>query len=116
MGSLELSLVDAEPELFRHQTSQIDRETVRVVESPDVLSVELLLPGLECLLRVLLEQLLTTIKRTGEGFLLLIEDLLDIRVLLCDLRENRTLRKSSVRTVNYPNGKTYHLLDDYWHQ
>ena len=91
MRGLELGLVDSESQLFRHQSGEIDGETIGIVESPDVLAVELLLASLESLLRVLLEKLLATIKCTRERLFLLVKDLLDLRVLLCDLGEDGTL-------------------------
>lgn len=88
---LEFGLVDAQPELFRHQTREVDRESIRVVQPPYVLARELFLAGLQRLLRVLLEQLLSTIECARERLLFLVKNLLDLCILLRDLREDVTL-------------------------
>ncbi len=72
LSGFEFSLVHAQAELLRHETGEVDGEAVRVVQSPDVLAVELLLPGLERLLRVLLEELLAAVERARERLFLLV--------------------------------------------
>ena len=62
--SLELSFVDTQPELLRHQASKVNRETVSIVEPPHILAGEFLLSSLQSFLRVLLEEFLATIERT----------------------------------------------------
>ena len=91
MRGLELGLVDSKPQLFRHESGEIDGETIGIVESPDVLAIELLLASFESFLCVLLEKLLATIECTRERLFLFVENLLDLRVLLRDLGEDGAL-------------------------
>ncbi len=64
LRSFELGFVDTQAKLLRHQSREIDWETVGVVQPPHVLAGKLLLTSLEGLLCVLLEELLATIKST----------------------------------------------------
>lgn len=97
---LKVGLVDGETELLRHQHRQIDRETVGVVESPHIGSSELSLAGGLCCCYISLEELLSTIKRPGERFLLFIQNLLKICKLALNLREEVALR-SDKKSVSW---------------
>lgn len=66
LSSFELFLVDAESVLFSHKESQVDREAVGVVESPDIFAIEFLLSFLLGFLRISLKQLLASIQRSRE--------------------------------------------------
>ena len=88
---LEFIVVNRKSEFFRHKLCQIDRETVCVIQPPDVTTIEFLKALVPCSRRVLIKQFLSPVQRSREGFLLFIEDFLDFNGLLRNLRKERAL-------------------------
>lgn len=88
---LKVGLVDLESRLLSHQHGEVDRETIGVVQSPDVDTSELLgtrgLGGGD----IGVEQLLSSVERAGERLLLLVENLLQVGELASDFGEEVTL-------------------------
>lgn len=90
---LESLLVDGKSELLGHEHSQVDGESVGVVEAPNVGSRELLDSRSVGRLDVGLEELLSAVEGARERLLLLIEDLLEVVVLAGDFGEEGTLER-----------------------
>ena len=86
-GLVDLGLIDGEAALLSHKLGEILGETEGVVKPPDISTGKLLLTALDGKSSVLLELLLATVEGNGESNLFLIKDLLDIGLLLHELRE-----------------------------
>lgn len=59
---------------FGHQSGKVNRETVGIVKSPNVLTVEFGLASLLCGFSVLFKEFFTTIKSSRERLLFFVED------------------------------------------
>jgi signal transduction histidine kinase len=97
---LELGLVDAQAEFLRHETREIDGETIGVVQTPHVLAAQRILTSRTSLLDALVKKLLTTIQSAGERGFLLVQERLNLVRLLSQFREYRALYKIVIeRTI-----------------
>lgn len=91
LGFFKFLFIDTETELLRHEPGQVDRETVGVVETPDIRTSEYLRTRFLCTSRIPFKELLTAIQCAGERLFFLIENLLDILRLLVKFGEEVAL-------------------------
>lgn len=90
LGLFKGLLVDGETPFLGHQPGQIAGEPKGVVQSPDIDTVQGLGPSLGGLGSVRVEEGLSSVQRPGEGFFLLVQDLLQVGVLAVELGEKRS--------------------------
>lgn len=62
LGCLKVRLVYSQTDFFRHEQCKIDRETIGVVQSPDILAIEFSLLLFKSFGGILVEELLASIK------------------------------------------------------